>query len=979
MADARCEKRCDDVDFSWGSKEGRRHTIGTKEGVAERDMQFYESFTYEGVEYHLYDSVYLSGGTEVEPYIGKLIQIYELPNKAREVKVLWFFHPSEISNYLRSGNVLKNEIFLATGCGKGLANVNPLEAISGKCNVLCISKDHRNRQPSIEEFKTADYVFYRTFDVQYHTVSDMLGEKIATIDVKCLLNKNDILLSDPAKVDSGNLALSIENRPTSVNGSLISNKAVENDVLIGSLKMNDDQATKNVLDKSIFHPPENHDDARHDDTGTMEDTGNKSDFNKDILRGHKYVLYDAGVGSSLMKNDKGSKVKDGAFGHDCTCSVALCATQAVSGSGQKTRVTSTDHKQNEVDKFTTCDVNLRPSQSSAFTKSKLGEFINLLDEKANSHGMTLVGIGKLNGNGSIVSASDLDKRKKELGKRIHVETGTVQKLKSANDYSALEEQPSKKLKIDGVAPSLRDNGGICTHKYATNSAANNKTSQSACLAARTNDKGKSGKQLVGTSNGIAGMLESNGIDEHKGMTQIDQDDHIGTNVVQKLKSVDDSGSLKDRRSKNLKHYGTAPLSSNDGGISTHKSATVSAANYRASRPAGAATVTNGKNKSGNHVPGTSNVFVNKSKLSTPPSKDLEKYDITQTTSKVAPQLSGIVVDTSDRSKLDRGTSDRSKLDRGTSDRSKLDRGTSDGIPNKHKFDGAIKGKSVDKMCKPTTLQTKDMQKLGVASNTSNNALSRVDVENSNGARLSKGSSLTKDRPSHLKSNAMVEVKSNDKLQRGSVEQCRDTQTQDYGRLREVTQRPPDKSRWMRAGCVPWEERMKEAHDQGTLVLLQNLDPTYTSLEVENIVWCGFGYHCTAKITPHTATSSPHSGQAFAIFKTQVIANKVIGKLGEECLMLPNGRPLVGSSWVLRFPGKQSSFPGHLVFDKVRQQTQRDLREAVSTSHSSQPNTLEYEMALDWGVLQERSDKWWNKLHQIQIEEIEKLKARLKPN
>lgn len=126
MADARCEKRHDDVDFSWGSKEGRRHTIGTKEGVAERDMKFYESFTYEGVEYHLYDSVYLSGGTEVEPYIGKLIQIYELPNKAREVKLLWFFHPSEISNFLRSGNVLKNEIFLATGCGKGLANVNPL-------------------------------------------------------------------------------------------------------------------------------------------------------------------------------------------------------------------------------------------------------------------------------------------------------------------------------------------------------------------------------------------------------------------------------------------------------------------------------------------------------------------------------------------------------------------------------------------------------------------------------------------------------------------------------------------------------------------------------------------------------------------------------------------------------------------------------------------------------------------------------------
>ena len=31
---------------------------------------------------------------------------------------------------------------------------------------------------------------------------------------------------------------------------------------------------------------------------------------------------------------------------------------------------------------------------------------------------------------------------------------------------------------------------------------------------------------------------------------------------------------------------------------------------------------------------------------------------------------------------------------------------------------------------------------------------------------------------------------------------------------------------------PWEDRMKTANEQGTLVLLQNLDPTYTSAEVE---------------------------------------------------------------------------------------------------------------------------------------------------
>ncbi|XP_021765526.1 protein ANTI-SILENCING 1-like [Chenopodium quinoa] len=198
---------------------------------------------------------------------------------------------------------------------------------------------------------------------------------------------------------------------------------------------------------------------------------------------------------------------------------------------------------------------------------------------------------------------------------------------------------------------------------------------------------------------------------------------------------------------------------------------------------------------------------------------------------------------------------------------------------------------------------------------------------------------------------------------------------------------------------PWEERMKEAHDRKTLVLLLNLDPTYTSHEVEdkfqaccnnqyflfqslllmslkNIVWHGLGYGCTAKMVPHTALSSPHSGQAFAIFKTPEAAKKIVRKLDEECLILPNGRALVGVFKVLTFFGKKSSFPGHLVIDKLRNQMSRELREAVSTSHTSQPNNLEYEMALDWRMLQERSNAWWNTLHKKQIEEIESLKTKL---
>jgi hypothetical protein len=42
------------------------------------------------------------------------------------------------------------------------------------------------------------------------------------------------------------------------------------------------------------------------------------------------------------------------------------------------------------------------------------------------------------------------------------------------------------------------------------------------------------------------------------------------------------------------------------------------------------------------------------------------------------------------------------------------------------------------------------------------------------------------------------------------------------------------------------------------------------------------------------------------------------------------------------------------------------KEAVSTSHCSQPNTLEYDMAMEWCLLQDRSDLALRKLRQVSI-------------
>lgn len=40
------------------------------------------------------------------------------------------------------------------------------------------------------------------------------------------------------------------------------------------------------------------------------------------------------------------------------------------------------------------------------------------------------------------------------------------------------------------------------------------------------------------------------------------------------------------------------------------------------------------------------------------------------------------------------------------------------------------------------------------------------------------------------------------------------------------------------------------------------------------------------------------------------------------------------------------------------------KDAVSTSHCSQPNNIEYDMAVEWCLLQERADKSWRRLYQV---------------
>ncbi|XP_050364334.1 uncharacterized protein LOC126783000 isoform X2 [Argentina anserina] len=243
-------------------------------------------------------------------------------------------------------------------------------------------------------------------------------------------------------------------------------------------------------------------------------------------------------------------------------------------------------------------------------------------------------------------------------------------------------------------------------------------------------------------------------------------------------------------------------------------------------------------------------------------------------------------------------------------------------------------------------------------------------------------SLGKQKAPLEKMNAKSAVKasrlSNGELQGQSTAQLQIKSQKLDGQVVEGTQRSDaDKKKWFKN--MPWQEKMQAANEQGTLILLQNLDPAYTSAEVEDIVQNGLGESCTAKMIQQTANSSPYSGRALVILKNRETAKKVVRKLEQGCLLLPNGRPLVASIAETSCSAeKKPKFFGHLVLDKLRHSmlNEREMREAVSTSHFSQPNTIEYDMSMEWCAQQEKTDVLWNSLFKQQLKEVRELKAKL---
>ncbi|KAF4372412.1 hypothetical protein F8388_027085 [Cannabis sativa] len=607
-----------EVGFKWGTKIGN--------GVRNKDIQFFNSFTLRGIEYSLYDCVCFYSVGNPETYIGKLVKILETPNHERKVKVVWLFRPTEIRNYLGNAKPQPqwNELFLASGQGKGLFNFNDAENVVGKCNVICTSDDKRNPQPSEEELRKAHYIYYRTFDVGKTEISEKFPDEICGSKVEFFFNQRKYQRIQKPKIK---------------------------------------------------------------------------------IR-HEYQLFTESPSPKLNK------------GVDIPCKI--------------------------------------PSPAS-----RNGSLVKESENVAGKASLVEHGCGS--------SSSDSAKLK-----YVAVEGGSepdiqikdrVRSLEMISPEKTSHSQPYKKriIALYDKSPAKQNSGETPTKTFAK------------------------------------------AVPEHVYDKSVPTNNHV-------LEASKQPGDV----SLNL--------------------------------------LANDKSR------------VRFSKMFSPDS-----------TSHSQPYKKRII------------------------------------------------------------------------------ALEKSPAKQNSGETAIK--TPVKSVPQHAFAKSVS--KNNHVL--------------------EVSRQPNyDRRSWFKQ--QPWEEKLQKAQETESLVLLENLDPSFSSVEVEDLIWHAFNERVEARMVQFGTFSNSPYAKAFVLFKSKVAAQSAICKWNSSFLILPDGRPVVGRQRNLRVSDQETTFAGHLALDRFKVPKQREDQRnavAVSTAHCTQTNTFEFDLAMQWRELQEKTDLWWKTLHEKQRKEENELKSQLK--
>jgi len=176
---------------------------------------------------------------------------------------------------------------------------------------------------------------------------------------------------------------------------------------------------------------------------------------------------------------------------------------------------------------------------------------------------------------------------------------------------------------------------------------------------------------------------------------------------------------------------------------------------------------------------------------------------------------------------------------------------------------------------------------------------------------------------------------------------------------ELPSRQADRSKWFK---ISWDDKLRRAVEQGTLVYIQNLDIHFAAADIEELIREALQLSCTAKPINHPTYDDPNNGKAYAIFRTKNDADSAISKINSGLVV--GGRPLYCSKGLLKVPKSSGTFVGHLSLQniKIGPKQREEQKKAVSTSHCSQPNTIEYDLALDWMLLRAKQEKKFEILH-----------------
>ncbi|KAK9079802.1 hypothetical protein SSX86_001475 [Deinandra increscens subsp. villosa] len=840
------------LEFKWLKKRG----VGGKN----KEVQFYESFIYDGVKYKLYDCVYMYKDGLQYPYIGKLTKIWERSGKLKKVKVHWFFLPGEISQWLGETEILENEILFASGEGPGLADINPLEAIAGPCNVVCISKDSRNSQPSDEELKAADFIFYRTFDVGSCTIMDKMDDKVGGLEIEYIFNREEgekvIPISDTCDTKEEDA------------DPIISSKAQK--ILTNTApNMLKEDAKGGPLDNGIPNLME-----RNEESTSHERPVKKIKSDKGV---------EAGVCGSEKKKDLPS-MKPKADNDEMK--VSIVPVEKVENERNKTPIGS-NKLHDQPSKKINSDVKKQPQEKPVQPKVVQDSEKSTVDSKSKQEEKLPAVV-----NGLKTSETSGTKENQMNGKISGKVTDQLggKKLKRSRDDGSFKVPDDKKIDNDIKEKDLVANSADGTNLKTSETSGTTINQKNGKISGKvTNDlEGKKSKRT--SDDGFSKVPANNGLKTSE--TSGTKENQMNGTISGKV--TDELGGKKLKRSRD------------DGSFK---------------------------------VPADKKIDIDIKE------KDLVAHSADGTNLKTSETTSGTTINQKNDKISGKVTDDlEGKKPKRTSD---------DGcskVPTNKNIDVSMNGKDLVAKSELSKGKSKsgNLDSLG----------------NTNNMEAKEEQSDEKKNKISMNKSSKVSALSTDKDKKNKYQEF------------VVTRKPkPESSTWFT--LAPWEDRLNTAYNQGTAILLHNLRPDYTSEDVEDIIWHAFNKEdCDAKILQRTAVSSPHYKQALVLLKTKEAAQRILAELDAECLMLSDDRPLVATPCPPVSTKKNPTFFGHLAVDKARIQNQRE-DEAVSTSHFSQPNTIEYDMAMEWCLEQIRSEKHWAKLHKQQGLKLQKLRKELK--